>query len=454
MDQQFDLIAIGGGSGGVAAARRAASYGARVAVIEQAELGGTCVHRGCIPKKLLMYAGQFRSTFDLAGAFGWSSGTPQFSMERWQDAKTAELERLESVYEDMLHKANVEVVRGTATVLGANSVRVNQNTLACEHLLIATGGRVATAPISGLEQALTSDDILGLKVLPKRLAVIGSGYIGMEFASMFAHLGSEVSIFFRAHHPLTSFDYDLRTRLHQALEQRGIQLFAQTEPQAIVRSDGAYQIQLKDGSELLFDVVLNATGRVPNTAHLGLEDIGLPLLASGAISVDSYSRSPMPGVYAIGDVTNRLNLTPVAIAEGRAFSDTVFGGLDMPFHHERVATAVFTEPPIGTVGMSEERATARGATTIYETQFKPMLTAFAGRDHRSYMKLVVDSSSDEVLGVHMIGPDAPEIIQCLAVALRSGVTKRDFDRTVAVHPTAAEEFVLMREPVRQTPSVG
>lgn len=449
MQDLFDLVVIGGGSGGIAAARRAAAHGARVALVEQAQMGGTCVHRGCVPKKLLMYAGQFRSAFDLAGAFGWSAGAPQFSMEHWQDAKVAELQRLESIYLGMLKNANVEIFCGRGTVAGEGSVVVGERQLRYRHLLIATGGRPATASIPGLDTALTSDELLELRVVPERLAVIGSGYIGIEFASMFARLGSEVSVFFRAHHPLTGFDQDLRIRLHQALEDVDVGLFARAELQSVARTDRGYEVGLADGRRLPFDVVLNATGRRPNAANLGLESIGLPLLDSGAIEVDKHSRTKVPGVYAIGDVTNRLNLTPVAIAEGRAFADTLFGGLDVSFDYEQVATAVFTDPPIGSVGLSEERAAARGPTSVYETQFKPMLTAFAGRNMRSYMKLLVDSDNDKVLGIHMIGPDAPEIIQSLAVALRAGATKSEFDRTTAVHPTAAEEFVLMRDPTRR-----
>jgi glutathione reductase (NADPH) len=448
MDQSYDLIAIGAGSGGVAAARRAAAHGARVAIIDRSNLGGTCVHRGCIPKKLLMYASQFRAAFDLAGAYGWSAGTPRFNMATWQDAKTAELERLESVYETMLRNADVTIIRGSATIAGAGEVRVGEQLLRCSHLLIATGGRPSTAPVPGLDTALTSDDILQLRNVPERLAVVGGGYIGMEFASMFARLGSEVSIFFRAHAPLSGFDEDLRTRLQHAMQHAGISMFDQTMPQSVARDGSGYLLRMQDGEAMRFDAVLNATGRTPNTAHLGLENIGLELTAAGAIPVDSYSQTRLPGVYAIGDVTNRVNLTPVAIAEGRAFADTVFGGQDLPFFHDQVATAVFTDPPIGTIGLGEGQANARGPTTVYETQFKPMLTAFAGRDNRSYMKLVTDSDTRKVIGIHMIGPDAPEIIQSLAVAMRAGVTKQEFDRTIAVHPTAAEEFVLMREPVR------
>lgn len=450
MDQHFDLITIGGGSGGVAASRRAAAHGAKVAVIEKADFGGTCVHRGCIPKKLLMYASQFRTSFDIAGAFGWTVGATQFSMSDWQDAKTAELERLESVYRDMLKNAKVDIIKGAADIISPQRVRVGDRELTCDRLLIATGGRPAVAAIPGLEKALTSDDVLNLRTVPKRLAVIGAGYIGMEFASMFAKLVSEVSVFFRERHPLKGFDQDLRIRLSQALEQAGLQLFAQAEIESIDKNEDGYLLKAKGAQPMPFDAILNATGRVPNTGNLGLDRIGLDLTAEAAIPVNSYSETRIQGVYAIGDVTNQKILTPLAIASGRAFADTIFGDLDVPFRDDQVATAVFTDPSIGTVGLTEAQAAEQGAIIIYASQFRPMATAFANRKEYSYMKLVVDAKSDRVLGVHMIGPDAPEIIQSLAVSLRAEATKRQFDQTVAVHPTVAEEFVLMHEPVRRT----
>jgi glutathione reductase (NADPH) len=403
MAQHFDLITIGGGSGGVAAARKAAAHGAKVALIEMDRFGGTCVNRGCIPKKLLMYASQFRNAFDMAGAYGWATEPGQFDMGHWQDAKTAEINRLEAVYRGLLQDAKVEVITGVAQILCAHRVRVGNRELTSERLLIATGSRPAYAPIPGLEMALTSDDILNLRVVPERLAVIGAGYIGIEFANMLAKLGSEVSIFFRDQHPLKGFDQDLRVRLSQALEQAGIQLFAQTQTESVARTEASYLLRFNDGEQMTFDAVLNATGRVPNTGNLGLESIGLELTTKATIPVDAYSETIIPGVYAVGDVTNRKNLTPVAIAEGRAFADTVFGGLDVPFHDDQVATAVFTDPAIGTVGLTEAQAIERGATVIYASQFRPMATAFAKRNDYSYMKLVVDKQTDRVLGIHMIG---------------------------------------------------
>ncbi|MEC4722274.1 glutathione-disulfide reductase [Noviherbaspirillum sp. CPCC 100848] len=452
MSEHFDLITIGGGSGGVAASRRAAAHGARVALIESDALGGTCVHRGCVPKKLMMYAGQFRSAFDTAAAFGWTMENEQFHMETWQDAKNAELERLDKIYQQMLQSANVELINGLAQITGRGRVRVGARELSCTHLLIATGGRPSAAPIAGLEHAATSEDMLNSRTVPRRMAVVGAGYIGMEFASIFSRLGSEVSVFFRDHSPLRGFDHDLRIRLSQALERAGLTLYAGSNMESLTRSGNGYLLQVRGKEPMAFDAVLNATGRIPNTENLGLQSIGLELGPGAAIPVNDYSATVVPGVYAVGDVTNRKNLTPLAIAEGRAFADTVFGGLDIPFQATEVATAVFTEPSIGTVGLTENDAAQQGALIIYEADFRPMATAFAQRSDRTYMKLVVDAASDRVLGIHMIGNDAPEIIQSLAVSLRAGVTKRQFDQTIAIHPTTAEEFVLMREPARRVPA--
>lgn len=448
MNQHFDLITIGGGSGGISASRRAASHGAKVALIEKDRLGGTCVIRGCIPKKLLMYASQFRDTLDLAIAFGWRIGTGSFDMVKWHDAKSAELDRLEIIYRTMLDEAKVQVFQGNAEIRGPKNVRVGNAELSCERLLIATGGRPATVQIAGLELAGTSDDILDLRTVPKRLAVVGAGYIGIEFASMFSRLGSKVSVYYRDAHPLRGFDDDLRTRLSAALTLTGVHLNPGVLPERIVYNDKGYVIHAPGREAENFDFVLNATGRLPNSHGLGLEKIGIELTPVGAIPVNNYSETAVPGVFAVGDVTNRVNLTPVAIAEGRAFADTVFGAIATPANHDQVSSAVFTDPPIGTVGLTERQAARQGAVHIFETGFRPMRTAFAQRDDRAYTKLVVDANNDRVLGIHMLGPDAPEIVQSLAVALRAGASKRHFDQTVAVHPTIAEEFVLMRSPAR------
>jgi glutathione reductase (NADPH) len=377
-------------------------------------------------------------------------------MPRWADAKKREIDRLEKIYDDMLVNAGVETVRGRGRLVSANEVDVGGRRLAAPRLLVATGGAPSADAFPGLAAAMTSNDVLDLREVPASLLVIGGGYIAVEFASILAGLGAKVTLAFRDTHPLRGFDHDLRTRLADALAGRGITLAGGVGLRALARGDQGFELQRADGSTLVADAALNATGRRPNTAGLGLSDAGVQLDARGALTVDLDSRTTASGIWAIGDVTNRVNLTPVAIAEGRAFADTEFGRRPVRVDHRTVASAVFTEPPIATVGLTETAAALQGPVDVYESDFRPMKTAFAGGAARSYMKLVVDSLSDRVLGIHMIGADAPEIVQSLAVAMTCGATKRDFDRTLAVHPTAAEEFVLMREPARRygTPPHG
>lgn len=449
MSDDFDLVVIGAGSGGVAASRRAAAHGARVLIAEAGRVGGTCVIRGCVPKKLMMYAAGFGQAFDEARGYGWQVDTPRFEMARWADAKAAEIDRLEGIYRRLLADSGVELAHGAARLLGDGRMAIGGREVRAGHVLIATGGTPAHDALPGLETAMTSNEVLDLREVPETLLVIGGGYIAVEFASILAGLGAKVMLAFRDTLPLRGFDRDLRQRLAGALHARGIELAAGVALLRLERGPLGLTLQRADGSALQAAAALNATGRRPNTAGLGLEAAGVQLDARGAIAVDADSRSSAPGVWAIGDVTHRMNLTPVAIAEGRAFADTEFGRRPARVDHRTVASAVFTDPPIATVGLSEEDAARLGPVDIYELEFRPMKTAFAGLAARSYMKLVVDGLNDKVLGVHMLGADAPEIVQSLAVALTCGATKRDFDRTVAVHPTAAEEFVLMREPTRR-----
>ena len=453
MTEHYDLLVIGAGSGGVAASRRAASHGARVAVIERSRVGGTCVMRGCVPKKLMMYAGDIGRLMESAARFGWELGAPVFHMDTWQDAKARELDRLEDIYLGMLKGAGVTLLRADACIQGPGKnggfvVKAGAEELTASRLLVATGGRPHALAVPGGDLAVTSDDVLELREVPARVVVLGVGYIGVEFAGILRSLGAQVTMVLRGDAPLRGFDEDLRTRLAASMRARGIELRAGVSPVSLVREGGAISVALSDGAVLQADLVVNATGRVPNTAGLGLDRIGLATREDGSIAVDDYSATEVAGVHAIGDVTNRMNLTPVAIAEGRAFADSVFGRAPRPFAHQNVATAVFSTPPIGTVGLTEAQAAQRGAARIYEAEFRPMRNAFAGVEQRTFMKLVVDDASDRVLGVHMIGDDAPEIIQCLAVAVVAGATKAQFDATVAVHPTTAEEFVLMREAAR------
>lgn len=445
----FDLIVIGAGSGGIAASRRAASYGAKVLLIEGTRVGGTCVLRGCIPKKLMMYASEMRSVFNEASAFGWGEVATEFDAGRWTQAKDRELDRLEGVYRQMLANSGVQTLLGHARIVGEHLVEANGQHYRADRILIATGGAPSTGGIAGLEQAWTSDDILQLKALPKSLLVMGAGYIAVEFASILAQLGVQVSMAYRADLPLRGFDEDLRLQSVQALESHGVQLHPGMRAQALVKNAFGFELQLADGPSLRADTVLNATGRRPNVHHLGLESVGIHTDAAGAIPVDENSRTTAPGIWAIGDVTNRINLTPVAIAEGRAFADTEFGGSPVQVSHANVASAVFCSPPIATIGLTEAQAMKTGPTHVYVSQFRPMKKAFAGSQERTYMKLIVDRASDRVVGIHMLGADAPEIIQGLAIAMSAGATKRDFDRTMAMHPTSAEEFVLMRDPARK-----
>lgn len=445
----FDLIVIGAGSGGIAASRRAASYGAKVLLIEGTRIGGTCVLRGCIPKKLMMYASEMRSAFAEAGAFGWSNTFADFDVARWTQAKDAELERLEGVYRQMLDNSGVQTLLGHARLAGAGTVEVGGQHYRAERILIATGGTPSTDGIAGLAQAWTSDDILQLRALPRSLLVFGAGYIAIEFASILANLGVQVSLAYRADLPLRGFDEDIRQQAMLALQAHGIEQHASFRATALHKTAGGFALQREDGPALEADAVLNATGRRPHVWNLGLESAGIETNAAGAIPVDADSRTAARGIWAIGDVTHRVNLTPVAIAEGRAFADTEFGGRPVQASHDNVASAVFCAPPIACVGLTEEQARQRGPTDVYVSQFRTMKKAFVASQERTYMKLLVDRRTDLVTGIHMLGADAPEIIQGLAIALSAGATKRDFDRTMAMHPTSAEEFVLMREPARR-----
>jgi len=444
MTYDFDLITLGAGSGGVAASRRAAAHGAKVAIIEGRRVGGTCVLRGCVPKKLLMYAAQFGDAFQEARGYGWAVEAPQFEMGRWAAAKAAETTRLEGIYRQMLAGSGVEIIDGWAQLAGPHTVTVGERQVTARHILVATGSAPVQDSIPGIETCATSDDLLDLQTLPERAAVIGGGYIAVEFASMLARLGTRVSLFYRDRLPLRGFDEMLRMAAASALQAAGVELCPGAAPRRVQHLGPNYLLVQSDERVREFPWVLNATGRRPNSAGLGLA-----VDAHGAIQIDEHMRTSVPEVYAIGDVTNRKNLTPVAIAEGRALADTLFGNQPRTVDLSRVASAVFMLPPIASVGPSEAEALAAGHTLkVFETDFRPMKQAFIGGTERTRMKLLVDAPSDRVLAVHMIGSDAPEIVQCLAVALTAGATKADFDRTIAMHPTAAEEFVLMREPRR------
>jgi glutathione reductase (NADPH) len=448
----FDLLTLGAGSGGVAASRRAAAHGAKVGIVEASRVGGTCVIRGCVPKKLLMYAGQYGDTLREAVEYGWvlpEGDGPRFDMSRWAQRKAVEIDRLEGVYRQLLATSGVTLFEGRAQVVGPHTVRVGDRTLRARRLLIATGASPVRDSVEGIAACPTSDDLLDLKALPPDMTVIGAGYIALEFASMLARLGVAVRLVYRADLPLRGFDGDVRHRLATALGQADIELVSGQGVKAVHGSPGRWEVVLADGRRLAASFVLNATGRRPNTAGLGLDTLGIALGDNDAVPVNEQLQTAAEGVYAIGDVTDRLNLTPVAIAQGRALADALFGPTHRLPDLRLAATAVFTLPPVGTIGLTEDEMQQRRAPyRVFEADFRPMRQAFFGGTERCYMKLLVDDTTDRLTGVHMLGADAPEIVQSLAVALTCGATKAQFDQTLAVHPTAAEEFVLMREPTR------
>ncbi|MBI4182828.1 MAG: glutathione-disulfide reductase [Proteobacteria bacterium] len=449
----LDLFVIGAGSGGIACARRAASYGARVAVAEEGRIGGTCVNRGCVPKKLLVYAAQFRDAFEDAAGFGWRPALPAFEWADLVANKDREIDRLNGIYRDMLAKAGVEYLAARATLVDGHTVGLGNERRTARHVLIATGGRPWRPDGPGVAATLVSDDALALDEFPRRLLVVGGGYIAVEFAGIFAGLGAEVALVVRGEAPLTGFDHDIRAALAEEMAKRGIAIHVRTSTRRVNLDGRSFAVETADGRSLAADQVLFATGRVPNTRGLGLEEAGVSLAGNGAVAVDDGWRTSLPSVFAIGDCTDRRNLTPVAIAEGRALAETLFNANPTRVDYDLVPTAVFSQPPIATVGLTEARARERlGEVDVYMSRFRPMKHALSGRDERTLMKLVVERAGGRVVGCHMLGADAPEIVQGLAVALTAGATKRDFDATVGIHPTAAEEFVLMREPVR--PAAG
>jgi glutathione reductase (NADPH) len=453
--QDFDLITLGAGSGGVAASRRAAAHGARVAIIEGGRVGGTCVLRGCVPKKLLMYAAQYRDAFNEARAYGWAVESPRFEMPRWAAAKAAETTRLEGIYRQLLAGSGVQLIEGQAQLDGPHAVTVGAQRLTAPHILLATGALPVRDVIPGIEACATSDDLLDLQTLPEHAAIIGAGYIAVEFASMLSRLGVKVTMLYRGRLPLRGFDEMLRNAAAASLLAAGVDLQPGVLPSRVQKSGAGFMLTMGEDRVREFPWVLNATGRRPNTAQLKLASVGITLGAAGAVPVDAQLRTSAHGVYAIGDVTNRMNLTPVAIAEGRALADSLFGASPRTVDLSLVASAVFVLPPLAKCGPSETEALAAGHTVkVFETDFRAMRTAFIDSPERTRIKLLVDAATDRVLAVHMVGPDAPEIVQSLAVALTAGASKAHFDRTVAMHPTAAEEFVLMREPVRVVGPAG
>jgi glutathione reductase (NADPH) len=446
----FDLFIIGAGSGGVRAARMAGQRGVRVAIAEDAALGGTCVNVGCIPKKLYSFAAHYAESFAEAAGFGWSHAAPQFDWQTLKANRAGEISRLNAIYADLLAGAGVTLLRGRARVVGAHEVEVGGDVYGAERIVVATGGWPVAPEIAGGELAISSNEIFDLAEFPKHLVVVGGGYIACEFASIFNGLGSRVTQLYRGEQILRGFDDEVRDFVAAEMKKTGVDIRVQAKVAALERQSAATPIRviLGDGESLSADTVLYATGRVPNTAGLGLEALGVELAPNGAVVVDAGYRSSLPSLYAIGDVIDRVQLTPVALAEAMALVDGLFGPGGRQVDYAHIPTVVFTHPNIGTIGFSEQDARARfEKIRVYRSDFKPLRHTLSGSSERTLMKLVVDDASDRVVGLHMVGADAGETIQGFAVAMKAGATKATFDATLGIHPTAAEEFVTMRTPV-------
>ena len=450
-EEQFDtdLFVIGGGSGGVRAARIAAGYGARVMLAEEYRVGGTCVIRGCVPKKLLVYASRYARDFNDAEGFGWTVPAPHFDWSRLIANKDAEIDRLERVYQSNLEKTKVGIVRSRAVVEGPHHVRLAKTgqLVRARVILVAVGATASTLAIPGGDLAITSNEVFDLADRPEHILIVGGGYIAVEFAGIFAGLGSRVSLVHRGERLLRGFDDAIQDHLMDAYAKRGIEVLLNSKVDEIQRSGNALEVRLSNGTVRRVDQVLAATGRKPHTNGLGLETAGIALDDDGAIPVDDHGQTKVRSIYAVGDVTNHAHLTPIAIREGHAVADTLFGGKPSPILHGLIPTAVFSTPEIGTVGLTEAVARAKhGELKIFQTSFRNMKATLSGSDERTFMKLIVHAVTDKILGVHLAGHDAAELIQLVGVAMTMGATKADFDRTIAVHPTAAEELVTMRTP--------
>ena len=443
----YDLFVIGAGSGGVRAARIAAGFGARVAVAEDLYMGGTCVNVGCVPKKLYVYASEFGKGFQDARGFGWDSDTPGFNWATLRDNKKTEISRLNAIYRNLLAGVEAQIIDGRARIIDAHTVAVGEQRFTADKILIATGGWPHVPDFPGSEYAVTSNEIFDLDAFPKRLLIVGGGYIAVEFAGIFNGLGSQVTQLYRGPLFLRGFDADIRAHAAQEIAKTGVDLRFDVNVQSISPGANGLQVALTDGSSLEADTVLYATGRKANLTDLGLENVNVTVNEFGTIEVDDDFRSNEPSIFSLGDVTGGMELTPVALAEGMSFARRQFGKLENQVDYDFIATAVFCQPNIGTVGFTEEEARSKfGHIRLFKSTFKPMKHTISGRDEKTFMKLIVDKASDRVVGVHMMGPDAGEIMQGIAIALRAGATKATFDSTIGIHPTAAEEFVTMREP--------
>lgn len=442
----YDLFVIGAGSGGVRAARIAAGFGAKVAVAEDLYMGGTCVNVGCVPKKLYVYASEYAKSFSDARNYGWDSNKPDFDWATLRDNKKAEIARLNAIYNRLLEGVKADVIDGHASIVDAHTVAVGERSFSAEKILVATGGWPHIPAFSGSEHAVSSNEIFDLESFPDRLVIVGGGYIAVEFAGIFNGLGSRVTQLYRGPLFLRGFDQDIRAHAAREIAKTGVELRFDVNVESIAPIAGGLLLKLTDGSSIEADTVLYATGRKANLEGLGLENVRVEINESGTIAVDEHYRTTEPSIFALGDVTGGMELTPVALAEGMAFARRQFGGLQPAVDYDFIPSAVFCQPNIGTVGYTEEQARAKfGDIRLFKSTFKPMKHTISGRDEQTFMKLIVDKASDRVVGVHMMGPEAGEIMQGIAIALRAGATKALFDTTIGIHPTAAEEFVTMRE---------
>ncbi|RLA56635.1 MAG: glutathione-disulfide reductase [Gammaproteobacteria bacterium] len=446
-DYDYDLFVIGAGSGGVRAARMAAGFGARVAVAEDRYMGGTCVNVGCVPKKLYVYASEFGKGFKDAQGFGWDSTAPRFDWATLRDNKKTEISRLNAIYRNLLSGVEAQVMDGRGRIIDAHTVAVGERHYTAGKILIATGGWPHIPEFPGSEHAVTSNEIFDLETFPRRLVIVGGGYIAAEFAGIFNGLGAQVTQLYRGPLFLRGFDTDIRAHAAREIAKTGVDLRFEVNVRSISPGANGLQIELTNGSTLEADTVLYATGRKANLAGLGLENVNVAMNEFGIINVDEQYCTSEPSIFALGDVIGGMELTPVALAEGMAFARRQFGDLKSQVDYDFIPTAVFCQPNIGTVGFTEDEARARfGHIRLFKSTFKPMKHTISGRDEQTFMKLIIDKASDRVVGVHMMGPDAGEIMQGIAIALRAGATKATFDSTIGIHPTAAEEFVTMREP--------
>jgi glutathione reductase (NADPH) len=449
LEYEFDLLVVGGGSGGVAAARRAAEHGARVAICEDHQWGGTCVHRGCVPKKLLVYSSQFGAARKLMPAYGWSAPGGPVDWAKLKANLHKELERLHGFYQRILTESRVEKLAGTGLIKGPHTVEVEGRSYTAKTILLAMGGKPLKPPkLEGAELGLTSDDMFWLEKLPQDILVVGSGYIGTEFAGILNGLGVAVHQSFGSDHLLPEFDKDIRLTVEEEMEKQGVTFHRQKRPNKLQKLDsGRLQVHFDQGESLQVDQVLLATGRTPRTADIGLDQVGVRLGKDGQVLTNAFFQSSVPSIYAIGDCTKRFELTPVAIAEGRSLAEHLYNGKPLDFHYDRLATAVFSTPPAGTVGFSEDQLRKKGASfDIYRAKFRPMKYSLPAGNAQAMLKLLVDPKTDRVLGCHLVGEESPELIQVLAVALKAKATKATFDSTIAVHPTFSEELVLLRKP--------